>query len=340
MTLNKDIEATMQDSFKNIGSDLKSARLESGLQVDEISQLLNIPKANILRLEDGDFESLPGRVYVSGYLRSVARTLGMDDVEVTRRYSQLLEEQEKKPSYSFPADNREPKISGAKMAAMFAALAIILYGGWYLVGPSGDDGRLDSQDIAAQNTSPASEFPEISTPTPVPEETPSQTASNTRNRAGNRTVGSASSNRVAKPGIRVAKPGIPKKPAETSVAGAARTRPAVRPAPQDIKPEPNTTPSSGVAFAGLRQPNHEIKLRAVDSSWVELIRNNGEQVKAWLMERGDTYIVDSRDKLYLSTGNAGGLELILPDGEVISIGRRGDVIRDIPLDIERLEDQL
>ena len=98
--------------------------------------------------------------------------------------------------------------------------------------------------------------------------------------------------------------------------------------------------STGVAFAMQRMPELEITVRATGTSWVEIIRNNGEEVMTQLMRKGETYVVDSRDKLYLSTGNAGGLELLFHDGTVRSVGVSGEILRDLPLDAERLRNQL
>ncbi len=97
---------------------------------------------------------------------------------------------------------------------------------------------------------------------------------------------------------------------------------------------------SGVAFARQRLPELEITLRATGISWVEIIRNDGEEVMTKLMRKGEIYVVDSRDKLYLSTGNAGGLELLFHDGSVRSVGESGEILRDLPLDAERLRNQL
>jgi len=97
---------------------------------------------------------------------------------------------------------------------------------------------------------------------------------------------------------------------------------------------------SGVAFARERLPDMEITLRATGVSWVEIIRNDGEEVMTKLMRAGETYLVDSRDRLYLSTGNAGGLELVFDDGSVRSIGESGEILRDLLLDAVKLRNQL
>ena len=61
---------------------------------------------------------------------------------------------------------------------------------------------------------------------------------------------------------------------------------------------------------------------------------------AKLMRAGEIYVVDSRDRLYLSTGNAGGVELVFHDGAVHSVGESGEILRDLPLDADRLRNQL
>jgi len=97
--------------------------------------------------------------------------------------------------------------------------------------------------------------------------------------------------------------------------------------------------STGVAYARQRVPDMEVTLRATGASWVEIIRNDGEEVMAKLMRAGDTYLVDSRDRLYLSTGNAGGLELVFDDGTVRAVGDSGEILRDLLLDAAKLRNQ-
>ena len=102
----------------------------------------------------------------------------------------------------------------------------------------------------------------------------------------------------------------------------------------------NSLASTGVAYARQRVPELEITVRATSISWIEIIRNDGEEVMAKLMREGEVYVVDSRDRLYLSTGNAGGVELVFHDGAVQSVGESGEILRDLPLDADRLRNQL
>jgi len=107
----------------------------------------------------------------------------------------------------------------------------------------------------------------------------------------------------------------------------------------DTSDSMNSQIGAGVAFARQRVPDMEITVRATGVSWIEVIRNDGEEVMTKLMRAGDTYMVDSRDRLYLSTGNAGGLELVFNDGTTRSIGDSGEILRDLLLDATKLRNQ-
>ena len=106
---------------------------------------------------------------------------------------------------------------------------------------------------------------------------------------------------------------------------------------QDLGSE---TSLAGVAYAGQPDMATEITIRATGTSWVEIIRNNGEEVMTRLMRDGDIFAIDGRERLYLSTGNAGGIELVFSDGLTKSVGEKGEILRDLPLDAERLRNQL
>ena len=55
--------------------------------------------------------------------------------------------------------------------------------------------------------------------------------------------------------------------------------------------------STGVAFAMQRMPELEITVRATGTSWVEIIRNNGEEVMTQLMRKRDLCCRQSRQAL-------------------------------------------
>jgi hypothetical protein len=95
----------------------------------------------------------------------------------------------------------------------------------------------------------------------------------------------------------------------------------------------------GAAVATMREPAQEITIRAIASSWVEIVRGDGTTVLKKLMRADDIYIIDDSSGLYLSTGNAGGIEILSGENESITIGSVGEIVRDLPLATNRLRDR-
>ena len=98
--------------------------------------------------------------------------------------------------------------------------------------------------------------------------------------------------------------------------------------------------NSNRAIANLRDPAKEITIRAVAASWVEIVRDNGEEVLAKLMQAGDSYVVEGNTRLFLSTGNAGGLTVVIGTDDPLSMGEIGEIVRDLPLVTEKLRKSL
>jgi cytoskeleton protein RodZ len=75
---------------------------------------------------------------------------------------------------------------------------------------------------------------------------------------------------------------------------------------------------------------------ATTDSWVLIRDAQGDMIMTRVMTPGDRYQVPEEEGLILFTGNAGGLD-ILVDGEIApSLGRQGQVIRNISLDPDLL----
>jgi len=404
-----------QDSFRAIGADLGAARLEAGMQLQELAQLVRISRHHLKNLEAGDFDLLPGATYVSGYIRTYSREVGLDPEVMTQRYRALLTDREAKPSYSFPVDRQQPQRSGAMMASIMVIFACLGYGGWYAAGKpdlvAALVGEAPQETVAAPQVETTATEPDNliiqATEQELADAAPAETSPLTETgeaaiqavaetaipeaqEDGDTAITSATPQTVAPdPATMVTEPGteteqLASAASETQAATelpatttglsgadtlAATTAPsagnadaatedvAVAAADTDVpaaavtaddtasnesaaSASEDSLASTGVAYARQRVPELEITVRATSVSWIEIIRNDGEEVMAKLMREGEVYVVDSRDRLYLSTGNAGGVELVFHDGAVQSVGESGEILRDLPLDADRLRNQL
>ena len=75
-------EGSFDNRMPSSGRQLRRAREEAGVSVDEISHDLHLDRAVVLALESDDYESLGAPVFVRGYLRSYARRLHLDEDDV------------------------------------------------------------------------------------------------------------------------------------------------------------------------------------------------------------------------------------------------------------------
>lgn len=423
------------DSFEAIGAELSGARIAQGMQIAEVAQLLRISKHYLKDIEAGSFDQLPGPTYVSGYLRSYARVVGLDAVALTNRYRELLNGETAAIHYKFPVDSQHPQRSGAMVASIIVMFAIVGYGGWYamgkpdLTGWTGNDEAVVANNVveeaASKGGTPAAIISADSgldvadvdaftgaletdgetgadvastslveddaqavraeggtadlaatatTDSPAVAETglsadPGSVdlADSTQTDPGQTDSGQTDSGQTVSdqtdgainlqadaalqssqtPVTQTASLAESDPAAPTSSTGSVEDTPAVADAsavlPNTITPAQDLDSESslsGVAYAGQPDMATEITIRATGTSWVEIIRNNGEEVMTRLMRDGDIFTIDGRERLYLSTGNAGGIELVFSDGLTKSVGEKGEILRDLPLDAERLRNQL
>jgi len=98
------------------------------------------------------------------------------------------------------------------------------------------------------------------------------------------------------------------------------------------------SPGVNAAIANLRDPAQEITIRAVTASWVEIVRDNGEEVIAKLMQAGDSQVIGGNERLYLTTGNAGGLTIEVGSDKPRALGDIGEIVRDLPLVTDKLRE--
>jgi len=57
------------------------------MSLEEVARATRVPLASMARLEAGQFDELPGEVFVRGFLRSYARAVDVSSDEVLARYT-------------------------------------------------------------------------------------------------------------------------------------------------------------------------------------------------------------------------------------------------------------
>jgi len=357
------------DSFEQIGATLKHARRLQGLKIGDVSQQLRISVDYLSKLESGAFDELPAPAYVKGFLRSYGQFVALDPSSLVARYSALTAKAAAMPNYKIPMSTRPPQRSAPAIASMLVVCAGIAYGGWYWLngGDVNDQMAMVPNDVAATPSDSAAMRDTLidqGTMTVMPVDGQAQTQNMTAPvqpekeiaaAAATPTPNAVTDDLAATTKTVIAKAPLttaPAKPVEIASAIIAPREPAVStvdanspvlsgdlaetqvitPISQNGKPQL----AGNSAIANLRDPAQEITIRAVAASWVEIVRDNGEEVMAKLMQAGDSYVVEGNTRLYLSTGNAGGLQVVVGGDDPRSIGEIGQIVRDLPLVTDKL----
>jgi cytoskeletal protein RodZ len=68
------------------------------MSIEEIAQTTRIPLRLLHLLEDDQIDSLPGDVFARGYIRSYARTLGLEAAPLIRKLDETTADRESEPA--------------------------------------------------------------------------------------------------------------------------------------------------------------------------------------------------------------------------------------------------
>jgi DnaJ-class molecular chaperone len=89
----RDLEAAVEEEGGDFdGARLRRARLRRGIELEQISQITKVSAANLGHLEHERFADLPATVYVRGFVKAYAKTIGLDPQRVAASYMTRVEE--------------------------------------------------------------------------------------------------------------------------------------------------------------------------------------------------------------------------------------------------------
>ena len=282
-----------------VGAELRAARLRLGWKLPDVAARLRIRLPYLEAVEDGRVADLPGNAYAVGFLRSYATLLGMDATEVARRFRAEAHEVNRKPELMFPAPVPERGVPAGAVVLLGAVIAAGAYAGWYKF--SGDR----------------------SAPTVVVPAVPERLAPLAERAAP-----------PSNPSPQVAS--ILPPPGATPPPTAPATAPAIAPAPAPVQAPPPPPPVIAAPPPPPAPPpdTSRMVLRAKAESWVQVKEKDGPVLLNRVLKTGETWSVPKGEPLLMTTGNAGGTEILVDGAALPSLGPAGRIKRDIQLDPE------
>lgn len=292
------------------GADLRAARERVGWSLPEMADGLHIRYQYLEALEDGRINELPGNAYALGFMRTYATALGLDPDEIARRFRAEAAEVDQKTDLTFPVPVPARGVPAGAVALLGVVLAVGAYVGWYRLSGEGRLPAETSAPIPAQ----LAPLAEQAVPASVP---PASVA--------------LASKQPAKPAVDVT---------GQTVTGADQTQSvltAVAPPVPTVSPTQAAAAPAPIAMPPVDQPR--IVLRANADAWIQVRdRSGGTILLNRTLHAGDTWEVPPKSNLLMTTGNAGGTDLVVNGVIAPSLGGNGAVRRDIPLDPDLLKD--
>ena len=73
--------------METVGQYLRRQRESKQMSIEEIARSTRVPMSSVERIESDQFDELPGEVFVRGFLKSYARSLGIASDDVLARYT-------------------------------------------------------------------------------------------------------------------------------------------------------------------------------------------------------------------------------------------------------------
>lgn len=121
------------------GASMREMRRAHNRELAEVAATLKIRQVYLQAIEDGRFNALPGPTYATGFVRAYADYLGLDLVEVMRRYREITGDQPAQGPLVPPSPVVEARLPTGFILLVAAVLALAAYGGWYYLTVDGRD---------------------------------------------------------------------------------------------------------------------------------------------------------------------------------------------------------
>jgi cytoskeleton protein RodZ len=284
------------------GADLRAARERIGWSLPDMAAALRIRLQYLEALEAGRIGDLPGNAYALGFLRIYASALGLDPNEIARRFKAEAAAVNQKTELAFPVPVPERGVPAGAVVLLGVLLAAGAYAGWYHLSGEGRLPAETSIQVPVRLAPLAEQAIPPNAPPPAPVVAPAPATTET---------------------ALVQQAEAPPVPSVSPSSAAAAPVP-----PLPVPPPPPSGPSD----------QSRILLRASADAWVQVRDRAGPVLLNRILHPGETWEVPARPNLLLTTGNAGGTDLLVDGVASQPLGGNGVVRRDLPLDPDLIKD--
>jgi len=308
--------------MESVGEFFRQVRETKGLTVDEVSSKTRIRSDFVKALEDGNFSKLPDQVFARGFVRSYARSLGLDEEDAIQRFTKsagaYYEKQDERERLKIRQVEEERKRQ-ANRKAVSIAIGIAVLTLMFLLS------REQSPVLRMGDAEQASDAKHSAEPT---KDEPAVVMQN-----------ESEPEHAAEPSKQSEAPvTLPSQTPVEEVRDPSPTPPPISVSSQESQTVSVSSPGAdgplgGISLEGNRPVNDDqlvLDLEATELSWVVVQIDNGSPQES-LLRPGEKSQWKGQDQFVLTLGNAGGVKAELNGQPQKPFGPSGKVARDIVL---------
>lgn len=292
----------------SVGAGLREVRERLGWNIADVAEELRIRQPFLEAIERGDMAALPGAAYQTGFVRSYATILGLDPDEILRRFRAEGLGVVKPAKLAFLAPVPDRAVPRGALTLLCLVVAIAAYGLWY--SHSAHEAKLAAQVAPVPaDLVPLTLPPKLVAPAPTkPEVVPATPAPLDASGVPGASVSPSAAPTAQPPSAQTARP-----PSAQTASPLGETPPVINTSAANTPAKPALSSSKAIL--------------ATQAAWVEVRDAQGNILFSQVMKPQQTWPVPELPGLTLSTGNAGGTEIVNNGATGAPLGAEGAVIR-------------
>ena len=280
------------DVQESIGQTLRRRREERGLTVEQAAHRSNVPIRLVEALESDDYHLLPDALYLVRLLHEYATLLQLDAVAIEAEFRQAVR-RPPRPSLAPPSSAPRPGPTIPWKQMLWTLVAILVITPLVFIALSLASKRAQERVVQA--------------PPPGPRAEELQPAGDEAAGDSGRLLGTVT-------------------PSVSSIADSAPEAPPPPPAVAGEGP----TPIVADVVAKVPQARHVLEVRAHEPTWLS-VRSDAGARRQVLLQPGQAARFEAEVGFQVTVGNAGGVAIWFNGAPLPSLGRSGDVVRDLVL---------
>ncbi|CAH1211229.1 RodZ family helix-turn-helix domain-containing protein [Paenibacillus sp. JJ-223] len=329
--------------MSELGQQLREARLQKGMSLDDVQEMTKIRKRYLEAIEAGDYKVLPGSFYVRAFIKTYAETVGLNPDELLEGHKKDVPAEQPEATMepviqkrsSRPAERSNRWMSVALMWTFPILIIVLLY---VYVVMNKDDGSTNP------GVDPTKITDSQNTPNDKPDATPSdngqasteQPGSNEGDAAaggnggGSEQVDNATSEPNTDEGTGQSTEDTPEQTPEQTTNENQNEEPAGETSGVTVTQSGKSGNITNFEVADSAGKPVTVSITATGESWLEVYKgqnSSGEKLQFGMTASGDTFTFNLDDTgLYIKSGYAAATTIEV-GGQVVTDGKATNRIR-------------